>query len=119
RCAYVRSTTTPTAGAPGTAAASATGLTRSCRPSSRAVEKVCWRRLVSWFDTSAGSVAGVSARWKAGLQASAERKDQRRPAGLTWAWPWVVEQPDGFSAPADQPVVLDSGARNARPGTAS
>src|ERR1700750_1365513 len=101
----MQSTTTPTAGAPGTAAASATGLTRSCRPSSPAVEKVCWRRLVSWFDTSAGSVAGGAPRWEAGVQGSGARKDQCRPAGLTWAWPWVVEQPDGFSAPADQPVV--------------
>src|SRR6185437_10726311 len=103
----------PTAGAPGTAAASATGFTRSCRPSSPTVGKVCWRRLVSWRDTSAGSVAGVSARWRAGLQALPERKDQRKPAGLTWAWPWVVEQPDEFSAPDDQPAVLASAAGSA------
>src|SRR5579863_5758895 len=97
----------PVAGAPGTAAESAMGVTVICRPS-RPVAGKDWRRSVSWFDTSAGSVAGVSSRWKAGLQAPFDRNDQRRPAGLTWASPPVPTQPTGSSAPAAQPAVLAS-----------
>src|SRR2546430_9904260 len=104
----------PSAGAPGTAAASATGFTRTCRASSPTVGKV-WRRLVSWRDTSAGSVAGVSTRWRLGLQALPERNDQRRPDGIAWTWPPLVEQPAGSSAPATQPAAVASAGDPAQP----
>ena len=68
---------------------------------------------MSWFDTSAGSVAGVFTRRRAGLQALPERNDQCRPDGPAWTWPPVVEQPTGSSAPAAQPAVLASAGNHA------
>src|SRR5487761_615592 len=97
----------PVAGAPGTAAASATGRTVSCRPS-RPTVGISPRLLVSWLDTSAGSTPGVSCRCRAALQAPLELKDQRNPPEPAWTWPLVVPQPAEASAPVTHPSALAS-----------
>src|SRR6185437_13320694 len=114
RCANVRSTTTPVPGAPGTAAASATGPTVSSSPSRPNVDTGFRAVVVTPAETSAGTGLGTSLRRSAALHPPIIRNDQRILVPFPATFPVVDEQSDpAVSAPADQALEVLASA----PGT--